>query len=32
MKEFIKEFDSHWDRKVIRTRDVFEIKQLLKKD
>ena len=32
MKKFIKEFDSHWDKKVIRTRDVFEIKQLLKKD
>ena len=31
MKEFIKEFDRHWLGKVIRTRDVFEVKQLLKK-
>ena len=31
MKEFIKEFDRHWLGKVIRTRDVFEVKQSLKK-
>ena len=30
MKEFIKEFDSHWAEKVTRTREVFEIKQFLK--
>ena len=29
MKEFIKEFDSHWAGKVTRTREVFEIKHLL---
>jgi hypothetical protein len=32
MKEFIKEFDRHWEGKVTRTREVFEVKQLLKKD
>tara|TARA_B100000686_G_scaffold72987_1_gene78723 strand:- start:17828 stop:18145 length:318 start_codon:yes stop_codon:yes gene_type:complete len=31
MKEFIKEFDSHWDGKVTRSRDVFFVKQHLKK-
>ena len=30
MKEFIKEFDRHWVGKVVRTREVFEVKQLLK--
>ena len=30
MKEFIKEFDRHWTGKVVRTREVFEVKQLLK--
>tara|TARA_Y100000588_G_scaffold379281_1_gene461191 strand:+ start:489 stop:806 length:318 start_codon:yes stop_codon:yes gene_type:complete len=30
MKEFIKEFDRHWSGKVVRTREVFEVKQLLK--
>ena len=31
MKEFIKEFDKHWLGKVTRSRDVFEVKQSLKK-
>ena len=31
MKEFIKEFDKHWLGKVTRTRDVFEVRQTLKK-
>ena len=31
MKEFIKEFDRHWAGKVRRTREVFEVKQLLTK-
>ena len=30
MKQFIKEFDRHWAGKVTRTREVFEVKQLLK--
>tara|TARA_B100001123_G_scaffold410733_1_gene506176 strand:- start:64 stop:381 length:318 start_codon:yes stop_codon:yes gene_type:complete len=30
MKEFIKEFDRYWTGKVVRTREVFEVKQLLK--
>ena len=30
MKEFIKEFDRHWEGKVTRTREVIEVKQLLK--
>ena len=30
MKEFIKEFDRHWVGNVVRTREVFEVKQLLK--
>ena len=30
MKEFIKEFDRHWTGRVVRTREVFEVKQLLK--
>jgi len=30
MKKFIKEFDRHWSGKVVRTREVFEVKQLLK--
>ena len=30
MKEFIKEFSLKWDGKVRRTREVFEVKQLLK--
>ena len=29
MNEFIKEFDRHWLGKVVRTREVFEVKQLL---
>ena len=29
MKEFIKEFDRHWEGKVRRTREVFEVKQHL---
>ncbi|MEE2661855.1 MAG: hypothetical protein VYB39_02400 [Pseudomonadota bacterium] len=29
MNEFIKEFDRHWVGKVVRTREVFEVKQLL---
>ena len=29
MKEFIKEFDQHWTGKVVRTREVFEVKQSL---
>ena len=32
MKEFIKEFDRDWAGKVTRTREVFEVKQLLKKN
>jgi len=32
MKNFIKEFDRHWAEKVTRTRDVFAVKQLLRKD
>ena len=31
MKDFIKEFDRHWLGKVTRTRDVFEVRQTLKK-
>ena len=31
MKEFIKEFDRHWAGIVRRTREVFEVKQLLTK-
>jgi len=31
MKEFIKEFSRKWDGKVKRTREIFEVKQLLKK-
>ena len=31
MREFIKEFDRQWDGKVTRTREIFEVKQLLKK-
>ena len=29
MKEFIRKFDKHWEGKVTRTREVFEVKQLL---
>ena len=29
MQDFIKEFDKHWKGKVTRTREVFEVKQLL---
>tara|TARA_Y100000588_G_C13901204_1_gene772931 strand:- start:245 stop:562 length:318 start_codon:yes stop_codon:yes gene_type:complete len=29
MKAFIREFDKHWDGKVTRTREVFEVTQLL---
>ena len=29
MKDFIKEFDKHWEGKVTRTREVFEVTQLL---
>ena len=29
IKEFVKEFDRHWEGKVTRTRDVIEIKQVL---
>ena len=31
VQEFIKEFDRHWAGKVRRTREVFEVKQLLTK-
>jgi len=31
MREFIEEFDRHWTGKVTRTREIFEVKQLLKK-
>ena len=31
MMKFIKEFDRHWAGTVTRTREVFEVKQLLKK-
>ena len=31
MKEFIKEFDRHWKGKVVRTREVFSVKQLLRR-
>lgn len=30
IKEFIKEFDRHWEGKVVRTREVFEVKQSIK--
>ena len=30
MKEFIKEFSRKWDGKVTRTREIFDVKQLLK--
>ena len=29
MKDFIKEFDKHWEGKVTRTREDFEVTQLL---
>jgi len=32
MKKFIREFDKNWSGKVKRTRDVFSVKQLLRKD
>ena len=32
MREFIKEFDSHWLGKVNRSREVFSVKQYLKKN
>ena len=31
MRDFIKNFDRQWDGKVTRTREIFEVKQLLKK-
>jgi len=31
MKDFIKEFDRHWKGKVVRTREVFSVSQLLQK-
>jgi hypothetical protein len=30
IKEFVKEFDRHWEGKVIRTRETFEVKQFIK--
>ena len=30
IKEFIKEFDRHWEGKVIRSRETFEVKQSIK--
>ena len=30
IKEFIKEFDRHWAGKVTRSRETFEIKQIIK--
>ena len=30
MKKFIRKFDHHWAEKVTRTREVIEVKQLLK--
>ena len=30
IKEFVKEFDRHWEGKVIRTREAFEVKQFIK--
>ena len=30
IKEFIKEFDRHWEGKVVRSRETFEVKQILK--
>jgi hypothetical protein len=30
IKEFVKEFDRHWEGKVIRTRETFEVKQRIK--
>ena len=30
MRDFIKNFDRQWDGKVTRTREIFEVKQLLK--
>ena len=32
MKSFIKKFDGRWARKVKRTREVFEVKQVLHKN
>ncbi|MEL0110651.1 MAG: hypothetical protein VW835_02860 [Rickettsiales bacterium] len=31
LKEFVKEFDRHWEGKVTRSREVFEVKQILHK-
>ena len=30
IKEFIKEFDRHWEGKVVRSRETFEVKQIIK--
>ena len=30
IKEFVKEFDRHWEGKVVRTRETFEVKQYMK--
>ena len=30
IKEFINEFDRHWEGKVKRTREIFEVKQMLR--
>ncbi|MGB0551188.1 MAG: hypothetical protein ACPGQV_01230 [Alphaproteobacteria bacterium] len=30
IKEFVKEFDRHWEGKVVRTRETFEVKQFIK--